>query len=153
MQDMLRGHSGLRPLHVRTHVPLLPGEQLRHLIKYLLTMCSSVLCSSGRGGEAASVPCVVNPSRMSLRSTGNDTRTLKHNCQAQGPTQGPTQGQGQGQGQDMVWSWSGQVRSDSNSNSNSNVGPELYTKIGFHPPTTPSLNECLVNFVTLCDSL
>ena len=51
-------------------------------------------------------------------------------CQAQGPTQGPTQGQGKGQ--DMVWSWSGQVRSDSNSNSNSNVGPELYTKIGFH---------------------
>ena len=32
----------------------------------------------------------------------------------------------------------GQVRSDSNSNSNSNskVGPELYTKIGFHHPTT-----------------
>ena len=31
------------------------------------------------------------------------------------------------------------------------VGPELYIKIGFHhppPPTTPSLNECLVNFVT-----
>ena len=27
---------------------------------------------------------------------------------------------------------SGQV---SNSNSNSKVGPELYTKIGFHPPT------------------
>ena len=54
----------------------------------------------------------------------------KNNCQAQGPTPGPTQGQGQ----DMVWSWSGQVRSDSNSNSNSNsnVGPELYTKIGFH---------------------
>ena len=57
-------------------------------------------------------------------------------CQAQGPTPGHTQGQGQGlgqaQGQDMVWSWSGQVRSDTNSNSNSNVGPELYTKIGFH---------------------
>ena len=63
------------------------------------------------------------------------------NCQAQGPTPGPTQGQGQGQ-----------VRLDSNSNSNSNVGPELYTKIGFHPPP-PSLNECLVNFVTLCDTL
>ena len=47
--------------------------------KHLLTMSSSVLCSSGRGGEAASVPCVVNPSRMSLRSTGNDTRTLKQN--------------------------------------------------------------------------
>ena len=31
---------------------------------------------------------------------------------------------------------SGQVRSDSNSNSNSNVGPELYTKIGFHSPLT-----------------
>ena len=53
-----------------------------------------------------------------------------------------------------TWSIHGQVRSDSNFNSNSNVGPELYTKIGFHhhsPP--PSLNECLVNFVTLCDTL
>ena len=44
---------------------------------------------------------------------------------------------------DQVWS-----NSDSNSNSNLKVGPELYTKIGFHhhhhrhsPP--PSLNECL----------
>ena len=61
-------------------------------------------------------------------------------------------GQGQGQGQDMVRSWSGhgQVRSNSKSNSNSKVGPELYTKIGFHPLTnppltTPSLNDCLVN--------
>merc|ERR1711879_385015 len=68
-------------------------------------------------------------------------------------------GQGQGQGQDMVRTWSGhgQVRSNSNSNSNSKVGPELYTKIGFHPPThplttttTPSLNEC---FSELCDTL
>ena len=75
-------------------------------------------------------------------------------------------GQGQGQGQDMVRSWSGHGQVRSNSNSNSKVGPELYTKIGFHhniadctyqhsrlhtPP--PSLNECLVNFVTLCDTL
>ena len=59
-----------------------------------------------------------------------------------------------------TWSGHGHVRSNSNSNSNSNVGPELYTKIGFHhspthhpPPTTPSLNECLVNIVTLCDTL
>ena len=48
-----------------------------------------------------------------------------------------------------TWSGHGQVRSNSNSNSNSKVGPELYTKIGFHSPThpltttTPSLNECL----------
>ena len=49
------------------------------------------------------------------------------------------QGQGQGQGQDMDRSWSGhgQVRSNSNSNSNSKVGPELYTKIGFHSPPPP----------------
>ena len=33
---------------------------------------------------------------------------------------------------------SGQVRSDSNSNSNSNVGPELYTKIGFHHHHSPT---------------
>ena len=46
-------------------------------------------------------------------------------CQAQGPTPGPTQSEGQGQ-----------VRSDSNANSNSKVGPELYTKIGFHHPLT-----------------
>ena len=81
------------------------------------------------------------------------------NCQAQGPTQGPIQGQGQGQGQDQDLVRSGHIRSDSNSNSNSNVGPELYTKIGFHSPLTtthhppPSLNERLVNFVTLCDTL
>ena len=49
-----------------------------------------------------------------------------------------------------VRTWSGQVRpgqvrSNSDSDSNSKVGPELYTKIGFHhpPPLTPSLNECL----------
>ena len=46
-----------------------------------------------------------------------------------------------------TWSGHGQVRSDSNTNSNSKVGPELYTKIGFHhhhhSPPPPSLNECL----------
>ena len=57
------------------------------------------------------------------------------NCQDQGPTLGPTQGQGQGHGKVMVRTWSGQVRANSDSNSNSKVGPELYTKIGFHPPT------------------
>ena len=31
-----------------------------------------------------------------------------------------------------VRTWSGQVSSNSDSNSNSKVGPELYTKIGFH---------------------
>ena len=44
-----------------------------------------------------------------------------------------------------TWSGHGQVRSNSNSNSNSKVGPELYSKIGFHhhsPTTPPSLNEC-----------
>ena len=52
-------------------------------------------------------------------------------CQAQGPTPCPTQGEGQGQ-------------------VNSKFGPELYTKIDFHPPThhlPPSLNEFLVNRV------
>ena len=58
---------------------------------------------------------------------------LNNNCQAQGPTLGPTQGRFKVR----TWSGQGQVRSNSNSNSNSNskVGPELYTKIGFHPPT------------------
>ena len=69
---------------------------------------------------------------MVLRKAFKIFFVLNHkaqNCQAQGPTPGPTQGQGQGQchGQD------GLVRS--NSDSNSRVGPELYTKIGFHPPT------------------
>ena len=65
-------------------------------------------------------------------------------CQAQGPTLGPTQGQVKVKVR--TWSGRGQVRSISKSNSSSKVGPELYTKIGFHPPpptTTPSLNECL----------
>ena len=47
---------------------------------------------------------------------------------------------------DMVWSGqvrSGQVRSDSNSNSNSNVGPELYTKIGFHSPLTTTTHHTI----------
>merc|ERR1711953_767812 len=66
-------------------------------------------------------------------------------CQAQGPTLGPTQGRVKVKVKVRTWSGHGQVRSISNSNSNSKVGPELYTKIGFHPPTTttPSLNECL----------
>ena len=69
-----------------------------------------------------------------------------HNCQAQGPTLGPTQGRVKVKVKVRTWSGHGQVRSNSNSNSNSKVGPELYTKIGFHSPpplTTPSLNECL----------
>ena len=67
-------------------------------------------------------------------------------CQAQGPTLGPTQGRVKVKVKVRTWSGHGQVRSNSNSNSNSKVGPELYTKIGFHPlttTTTPSLNECL----------
>ena len=40
-----------------------------------------------------------------------------------------------------TWSGHGQVRSDSNSNSNSNVGPELYTKIGFHHPPKTRTNQ------------
>ena len=55
-------------------------------------------------------------------------------CQAQGPTLGPTQGRVKVKVR--KWSGHGQVRSDSNSNANSKVGPELYTKIGFHPLTT-----------------
>ena len=85
---------------------------------------------------------------------------LNNNCQAQGPTLGPTQGRVKVKVKVRTWSGHGQVRSNSNSNSNSKVGPELYTKIGFHHSpalthhhTTPSLNECLVNFVTLCDTL
>ena len=59
------------------------------------------------------------------------------NCQGQVPTLGPTLGPTQGQGHGQVMVRSGQVRSNSNSNSNSKVGPELYTKIGFHhPPLT-----------------
>ena len=82
-------------------------------------------------------------------------KELYYYCQAQGPTPGPTKVKVKV----MVGTWSGhgQVRSGQTltPNSNSNVGPELYTKIGFPPPltTTPSLNECLVNFVTLCDTL
>ena len=53
-------------------------------------------------------------------------------------TLGPTQGQVKVKVKVKVRKWSGhgQVRSNSNSNSNSKVGPELYTKIGFHhhPP-------------------
>ena len=69
-------------------------------------------------------------------------------CQTQGPTQGPTQGQGQGQvrsnsGQVKLRSGQTQVRSNSDSNSNSKVGPELYTKIGFHhsPPPTHTISN------------
>ena len=75
------------------------------------------------------------------------------NCQAQGPTPGPDQGLCQGQGQNMVRSWSGQERSGQ-VRSGQTLTPTptpkwelsyVYTKIGFHhhPPTTPSLNECL----------
>ena len=71
-------------------------------------------------------------------------------CQAQGPTQG--QGQGHGKVKVMVRSWSGhgqdmvrsgQVRANSDSNSNSKVGPELYTKIGFHPPSTTTTHHTI----------
>ena len=55
-----------------------------------------------------------------------------NNCQAQGPTLGPTQGRVKVKVKVRTWSGHGQVRSNSNSNSNSKVGPELYTKIGFH---------------------
>ena len=58
-----------------------------------------------------------------------------YNWQAQGPTLGPTQGRVKVKVKVRTWSGHGQVRSNSNSNSNSKVGPELYTKIGFHPPT------------------
>ena len=84
-----------------------------------------------------------------------DSYLIIRNCQAQGPTLGPTQGRVKVKVR--TWSGHGQVSYNSNSNSNSKVGPELYTKIGFHHhhhhPPTPSLNECLVNFVTLCDTL
>ena len=62
--------------------------------------------------------------------------------QAQGPTQGPTQGQVKVKVK---------VRSDSNSNSNSKVGPELYTKIGFHPPLTTTISKWV--FSEICDTL
>ena len=48
---------------------------------------------------------------------------------------------------------SGQVRSDSNSNSNSNVGPELYTKIGFHHHSPPTTTISKWVFSELCDTL
>ena len=60
-----------------------------------------------------------------------------NNCQAQGPTLGPTQGRVKVKVKVRTWSGHGQVRSNSNSNSNSKVGPELYTKIGFHHPPPP----------------
>ena len=77
-----------------------------------------------------------------------------YSCQAQGPTQGPTQGQGQ----DMVWSWSGQVRSGQTLTPtltqmwDLSYTLKLVSTTTHHPPP-PSLNECLVNFVTLCDTL
>jgi len=85
-------------------------------------------------------------------------------CQAQGPTLGPTQGRVKVKVKVRTWSGHGQVRSNSNSNSNSKVGPELYTKIGFHhspPTTTPTISnwvfselcDTLWHFVTICDNL
>ena len=92
-------------------------------------------------------------------------------CQAQGPTLSPTQGQGQGHGKVkvMVRSWSGhgqdmvrsgQVRSGLTQTLTPTQKWDLsYTLklVSTHSPPThsppPSLNECLVNFVTLCDTL
>ena len=91
-------------------------------------------------------------------------------CQAQGPTPGPTQGRVKVKVKAWSWSGHGQVMVRSCQNLTLTLAPtptqkstkkwdltELYTKIGFYslppPPPIPSLNECLVNFVTLCDTL
>ena len=68
-------------------------------------------------------------------------------CQAQGPTLGPTQGRVKVKVKVRTWSGHGQVRSNSNSNSNSKVGPELYTKIGFHSPPTHPLTTTISKWV------
>ena len=85
-------------------------------------------------------PCVNKPINTKNSPINPLKRCLESNqdlayCQAQGPTLGPTQGRIRVKVKVRTWSGHGQVRSNSNSNSNSKVGPELYTKIGFHPLT------------------
>ena len=79
------------------------------------------------------------------------------NCQAQGPTLGPTQGRVKvkvrtwsGHGQDMVRSG---LTLTPTPTQKWDLSYTLKLVSTHHSPPPPSLNECLVNFVTLCDTL